>query len=105
MYGLADYRKYVACIELKILTIMFLLRNKRSILNFIFYLEAMRPLNDEEIKVVFTKLSEYIGPNIKYLIEREDEPYVFRLIKDSVYYLSEELAKLATNIGKDQLIQ
>ena len=65
----------------------------------------MRPLNDEEIKVVFTKLADYIGANIKYLIERNDEPYVFRLIKDNVYYLSEELAKLATNITKDKLIQ
>jgi len=65
----------------------------------------MRPLNDEETKVVFTKLAEYIGSNIKFLIDRNDEPYVFRLIKDSVYYLSEELAKLATNIAKDKLVQ
>ncbi len=65
----------------------------------------MRPLNDEETKVIFTKLAEYIGSNIKFLIDRNDEPYVFRLIKDSVYYLSEELAKLATNIAKDKLVQ
>lgn len=65
----------------------------------------MRPLNDEETKVIFTKLADYIGTNIKYLIERGDEPYVFRLIKDSVYYMSEELAKLATNIAKDKLVQ
>lgn len=65
----------------------------------------MRPLTDDETKVMFTKLAEYIGTNIKYLIDRGDEPYVFRLIKDSVYYMSEELAKLATNIAKDKLVQ
>ncbi len=65
----------------------------------------MRPLNDEETKVVFTKLSEYIGTNIKFLIERSDEPYVFRLIKDRVYYLSESLAKLATNMSRENLVQ
>ena len=49
----------------------------------------MRPLNDEETKVFFTKLSDYIGNNIKFLIDREDETYVFRIIKDRVYYMSE----------------
>ncbi len=65
----------------------------------------MRPLNDEETKVVFEKLAEYIGTNIKFLIDRNDETYVFRLVKDRVYYVSETLAKLATNIGRDNLIQ
>ena len=51
----------------------------------------MRPLTDDETKVFFTKLSEYIGPNIKFLIDRSDEPYVFRLIKDKVYYMSEKI--------------
>lgn len=32
-----------------------------------------------------------IGKNIRYLIEREDEPYCFRLHKDRVYYVSERL--------------
>ena len=45
----------------------------------------MRPLTDEEIKVFFTKLAVYIGENIKFLIERSDESYVFRLIKNKVY--------------------
>ena len=65
----------------------------------------MRVLTDEETKVFFTKLSEYIGANIKFLIERSDEPYVFRLIKDRVFYMSEALMKLASNVGRDQLIQ
>lgn len=61
----------------------------------------MRVLTDEETKVFFTKLSEYIGANIKFLIERSDEPFVFRLIKDRVFYMSEALMKLASNVGRD----
>ncbi len=67
-------------------------------------LHKMRPLTDEETKVLFTKLGEYIGDNIKYLIERTDEPYVFRLIKCKVYYMSESLMKLAQNVGKENLV-
>lgn len=55
----------------------------------------MRILTDEETKVFFTKLSEYIGPNIKFLIDRNDEPHVFRLVKDRVYYMSESILKHA----------
>lgn len=47
----------------------------------------MRPLTDEEIRVFFEKLSEYIGRNIKALIDRDDEPYCFRLHKERVYYV------------------
>lgn len=64
----------------------------------------MRPLTNEEMQTVFTKLQNYIGTNISKLIERTDEPYAFRLIKDRVYYLSEAQMKLASNIGKDNLI-
>ena len=64
----------------------------------------MRVLTDEETKVFFTKLSEYLGANIKFLIERSDEPHVFRLIKDRVYYMSEGLMKLASTVGRDELI-
>lgn len=65
----------------------------------------MRPLTDDETKIFFEKLSKYIGANIRFLIERSDEVYVFRLIKDRVYYLSEKLMKLATNVGRDELLQ
>jgi len=46
----------------------------------------MRPLTDEETEKFFKKLSNYIGDNIKLLLEREDGEYVFRLHKDRVYY-------------------
>ena len=65
----------------------------------------MRPLTDDETKIFFTKLANYIGANIKFLIERSDENYVFRLIKDRVYYMSEKLMLMASNIGRDELLQ
>ena len=65
----------------------------------------MRVLTDEETKVFFKKLSEYMGENIKFLIDRSDEPYVFRLIKDRIYYMSESLMKLASNVARDNLVQ
>lgn len=65
----------------------------------------MRPLTDDETKIFFTKLANYIGPNIKFLIDRSDENYVFRLIKDRVYYMSEALMLMASSIGRDELLQ
>ena len=64
----------------------------------------MRPLTDEEVRVLFEKLELYIGQNLSKLIDRKDEPYTFRLMKDRVYYISERQMKLATNIGRDNLI-
>lgn len=65
----------------------------------------MRLLTDEEAKTFFKKLSDYLGDNVKYLIERSDEPYVFRLLEDRVYYMSEKIMKLTTNISRDCLLQ
>lgn len=47
----------------------------------------MRPLTDEEMKVLFGKLFNYVGKNIEQLINRPDEKYCFRLHKDRVYYV------------------
>lgn len=65
----------------------------------------MRPLTDDELKAFFEKLSKYIGGNIKFLLEGEGEPHVFRLLHGKVYYMSKQLEKLSTNFGKDELIQ
>jgi len=65
----------------------------------------MRQLNDQELKVLFEKLGKYIGQNIEFLIDRKDEPHVFRLLKDRVYYMSETLMKLATAFSRDNLLQ
>lgn len=64
----------------------------------------MRPLTEEETKIFFGKLAKFLGSNIKFLIEREDGEYVFRLHKDRVYYINSEVLKLASHIGKDELV-
>jgi 60S ribosome subunit biogenesis protein NIP7 len=45
----------------------------------------MRPLTDEETKIIFEKLAKYIGGKLKFMIEREDRVYVFRLHRSRVY--------------------
>uniref|UniRef100_A0A7M5WQ97 60S ribosome subunit biogenesis protein NIP7 homolog n=2 Tax=Clytia hemisphaerica TaxID=252671 RepID=A0A7M5WQ97_9CNID len=64
----------------------------------------MRPLTEEETKVVFEKLTKYIGENVKCLIDRPDGLYCFRLHKDRIYYVKEDIMKKATNIGRPNLI-
>lgn len=64
----------------------------------------MRPLDDNELRTLFEKLQTFIGANIKKLIDRADEPYTFRIIKDRVYYLSEAQMRLASNISREKLM-
>mmetsp|Transcript_7154 Transcript_7154/g.13582 ORF Transcript_7154/g.13582 Transcript_7154/m.13582 type:complete len:183 (-) Transcript_7154:1754-2302(-) len=65
----------------------------------------MRPLTEEETKVLFKKLVEYIGRSIEKLINRSDERHCFRLAsKDRVYYVSESVMKAATSISRDNLL-
>jgi 60S ribosome subunit biogenesis protein NIP7 len=64
----------------------------------------MRQLTEEEMRVFFTKLSQWLGDNIRFLIDRPDEPYVFRLHEERLYYLSESLFKIAENVGREELI-
>lgn len=65
----------------------------------------MRPLNNEELRKVFEKLQTFIGAeNIKVLLQRDDERFVFRLVKLRVYYVSERLMRLATNVPRDNLV-
>ena len=64
----------------------------------------MRVLTEEETKTFFEKLAKYMGANIKFLIDREDGDYVFRLHRDRVYYLSTDVLKMAAHVGKDDLL-
>lgn len=64
----------------------------------------MRPLTEEETKILFTKLSEYIGRSIERLINRSDERHCFRLVKDRVYYVSETVMKLSLSVSRDNLL-
>lgn len=45
-----------------------------------------------------------IGENIKLLIERPDGTYCFRLHRDRIYYVSEDIMKRATNVCRENLI-
>jgi 60S ribosome subunit biogenesis protein NIP7 len=53
----------------------------------------MRPLTEEETEIFFKKLGDYIGPNIKFLIDRKEDPWVFRIIESRIYYMSEMMYK------------
>ncbi len=59
----------------------------------------MRPLTDDETKVLFEKLANYIGKNIEQLINRPDEKCCFRLHKDRVYYVRCVLRSAPTQLS------
>ncbi|KAI1417593.1 60S ribosome subunit biogenesis protein NIP7 [Hypoxylon sp. FL1857] len=68
----------------------------------------MRPLTEQETKVLFEKLANYTGNSLKNLIAPlDDSPdadrYVFRLNRDRVYYVLLSVANLATSIARDNL--
>jgi len=64
----------------------------------------MRPLTEDETKIFFEKLTKFIGQDAMRLIDRKDEPHVFRLHKNRVYYVSESQLKLSTNFSKEKLM-
>ena len=65
----------------------------------------MRDLTQEERRLVFEKLAKFLGPNLKLLIERpDDEPHVFRLHRERIYYMSENVLKKALHIKRKQLL-
>lgn len=64
----------------------------------------MRPLTEEETRVMFEKIAKYIGENLQLLVDRPDGTYCFRLHNDRVYYVSEKILKLAANVSGDKLL-
>ena len=64
----------------------------------------MRPLTEDELRTMFTKLSTYIGKNIQHLLQNAQEPHSFRLLKDRVYYVSETLLKQAPSLQGDTVL-
>jgi 60S ribosome subunit biogenesis protein NIP7 len=64
----------------------------------------MRPLTQEESKLVVEKLSKFVGRNVAKLIDRPDEPHVLRLHKERVYYGRESLCKRAENFPREHLV-
>ena len=61
-------------------------------------ISRLNPVNLQETKAVFEKLHKFLGKNIKHLVDRSDEPHVFRLHKNRVYYVRESLLRRATNV-------
>jgi 60S ribosome subunit biogenesis protein NIP7 len=64
----------------------------------------MRVLTEEETQTFFEKLTKFLGSNVKFLIEREDGEYVFRLHRNRVYYINDAVLKLAAHMKKDDLL-
>ncbi|EGW02946.1 60S ribosome subunit biogenesis protein NIP7-like [Cricetulus griseus] len=64
----------------------------------------MRPLTEEETRLLFEKIAKYIGENLQLLVDRPDGTYCFRLHNDRVYSVSEMILKLAANISGDKLV-
>jgi len=73
-------------------------------INCVDIIRKMRPLTEEEMRVLFEKLAKYIGRNITQLVEREDAAYVFRLHKQRVYYASARLVAQASSAHKKRLV-
>ncbi|PWN26006.1 putative NIP7-required for efficient 60S ribosome subunit biogenesis [Jaminaea rosea] len=83
----------------------------------------MRPLTDDETRLVFSKLAHYIGNNVVHLVdstgeassssrahENDDDDasegkgqFVFRLHRDRVYYVDEMAMKLAGAVSREKL--
>lgn len=69
----------------------------------------MRPLTEPEMQAVFEKLAIYAGTSMKDLLTPADasskpDRYVFRLCKNSVFYVRLSLANLATAVAREKLL-
>jgi 60S ribosome subunit biogenesis protein NIP7 len=61
-------------------------------------------LTEEETQAFFEKLTKFLGSNVKFLIDRDDAEYVFRLHRNRVYYLNSDILKLAAHVHRDELL-
>eukprot|EP00218_Dolichomastix_sp_CCMP3274_P011025 CAMPEP_0170140756 /NCGR_PEP_ID=MMETSP0033_2-20121228/6565_1 /TAXON_ID=195969 /ORGANISM="Dolichomastix tenuilepis, Strain CCMP3274" /LENGTH=189 /DNA_ID=CAMNT_0010376987 /DNA_START=27 /DNA_END=596 /DNA_ORIENTATION=+ len=64
----------------------------------------MRPLEEGEVKLVFEKLHKFIGKSVRDLVAQKDNPHVFRLHKNRVYFVRDDIMKKATNVSRDKLV-
>ncbi|KAM9059873.1 60S ribosome subunit biogenesis protein NIP7 homolog isoform 2-T2 [Megaptera novaeangliae] len=64
----------------------------------------MRPLTEEEMRVMFEKIAKYTWENLQLLVDRPEGTYCFRMHNDRGYYVSEKILKLAANISGDKLV-
>lgn len=64
----------------------------------------MRPLTDEETMTVFKKLAKFLGNNLMNIMSYNNEDYVLRLNRMSVYYVRADVAKVAESVNKNALV-
>lgn len=53
--------------------------------------------------MLFEKLAKYIGDNTERLLTRSDGKYVFRVIKNKIFYLSDEILRYCPHVKAEQL--
>jgi len=70
----------------------------------------MRQLTEEETRAVFAKLAAYCGDSVKRLIAplkasaRGSDRFVFRMIRDKVFYVRLSVANLAVSVARGRLL-
>ena len=65
----------------------------------------MRPLTESEAKTFFERLTQYIGRNAELLLKkRNGANHCFRLHRNRVYYVREDISKKAVNIPRTELL-
>lgn len=57
----------------------------------------------QETRAVFEKLHKFLGKNIRFLVDRKDEPHVLRLQKNRVLYVRESIMRRSTNVSLEDL--
>lgn len=64
----------------------------------------MRELKPSEAQIFFSKLARYVGTSVEDLITREGGQFVFRVIKNRVYYMSNEVERIAHPVARKKLL-
>ena len=70
----------------------------------------MRPLTDDELKLVFEKLEKFLGNDVRLLLrptaaaDGGEQAACLRLNKQTVFLVPEHLMRLATNVARDALV-
>ncbi|XRB06888.1 ribosome subunit biogenesis protein NIP7 [Pycnococcus provasolii] len=64
----------------------------------------MRPLTDEESRMVFEKMYKFVGKSIKTIVDDPANPHLLRVHRQKVYYIREEICKRAGNVARDHLV-
>lgn len=64
----------------------------------------MRFLNKQEARLLFEKFAQFIGDDVKPLLEREGSTWTFGVHKNRVYYMKQDLYNHCKNFGEKCLL-